>query len=194
MILSDPTREPSRDRLIRAAAGLFHERGIRATGVDRVVEAAGLTKPTLYQHFASKEDLVVAVIEYRSANWRQGLDDQVGAATTPQRKLLAVFDFLEDFIGDPGFRGCALVNAAVEIPSPASPGRDAVRRNKRDNRELMARLAREAGLKRPKELAAALSLLFEGAIVTAYVEGDRSAGRQARRAAQRLISAHSSRQ
>ena len=155
-----------------------------------MVEVAGLTKPTLYQHFASKEDLVVAVIEYRSRNWRKALDDKVGAATTPRKKLLAVFEFLEQFIGDPDFRGCALVNAAVEIPSPESPGRDGVRRNKRENRQLMARLAREAGMEQPGELASALSFLFEGAIVTAYVEGDRCAGNKAHRAARKLMSAH----
>ena len=105
-------------------------------------------------------------------------------------KLLAVFDFLEDFIGAGNFRGCALVNASVEVISPSHPGRQIAARNKQDNRERIARLAREAGLRNPKSLAASLALLFEGAIVQAYVESDRNAGRQARQAAESLIRAH----
>ncbi len=97
---------------------------------------------------------------------------------------MAVFDFLEEFIGARNFRGCALVNASVEVLNPSDAGRKIASRNKRQNRE---RLAREAALPKPRALASALSLLFEGAIVQAYVESDPTAGREARRAAEQLI-------
>ncbi len=180
----------SRERLIQTAAALFYEQGIHRTSVDTVVARAGLTKPTFYKYFPSKDDLVTAVVGFRSDNWRRAFEERIAAATTPQRRLSAVFEFLEDFIADRPFRGCALVNASVEILSAADPGRQIARRNKKVNRRCIEKLAREAGLAEPAILASALSFLFEGAIVTAYVEGDRNAGRAARRAAERLIRSH----
>ena len=179
----------SRQRLIETAATLFYRHGIHRTSMDEVVAEAGLTKPTLYRHFRSKNELVAAVVEYRSENWRRAIDERVAAARTPRRKLMAVFDFLEEFIAARNFRGCALVNASVEVLSPSDPGRKTARCNKQENRERLERLAREAGLSKPRALASALSLLFEGAIVQAYVESDAGAGREARRAAEKLIRA-----
>ncbi len=188
--MSPRRSQSSRERLIQSAAELFYEHGIHRTSVDKVVARAGLTKPTFYQHFPSKDDLVTAVVSHRSDNWRRAFEERISAASTPRRRLSAVFEFLEDFIADQPFRGCALVNASVEILSAADPGRQIARRNKQANRRRIEKLAREAGLAEPAILASALSFLFEGAIVTAYVESDRNAGRAARRAAERLIRSH----
>ncbi len=189
--MSPKQSPPSRDRLIKAAADLFYIRGIQGVSVDAIVAEAGLTKPTLYKHFASKDELVVAVADYRSANWDRALEEWIAAAGTPLERLHAVFAFLERFISDESFRGCALVNVAVEALDAADPSRVIIRRNKRGNRRRLERLAREAGLPEPATLASALSLLFEGAIVTAYVESDPDAGRVAREAAEKLIGAPS---
>ncbi len=182
-------RDPaaSRQRLIETAATLFYRRGIQRTSIDEVVAGAGLTKPTLYRHFRSKDELVAAVVEFRSMNWARAIEERVAAARTPKRRLMAVFDFLEEFIGARNFRGCALVNASVEVLNPSDAGRKIASRNKQQNRERLEQLAREAGLPKPRTLASALSLLFEGAIVQAYVESDPTAGREARRAAEQLI-------
>lgn len=188
--MSPKPATPSRDRLVRTAAALFYRDGIHRTSVDAIVAEAGLTKPTLYRYFPSKDDLVAAVVEFRSENWCQAIEERIAAATTPQRRLLAVFDFLEEFIAAKNFRGCALVNASVEILSADSPGRKVASRNKDQNRRRIEQLASEAGLSSPRTLASALSLLFEGAIVTAYVESDSTAGRIARQAAQQLIRNH----
>ncbi len=177
----------SRQRLIETAAGLFYRRGIQRTSIDEIVAEAGLTKPTLYRHFRSKDELVAAVVEFRSMNWARAIEERVAAARTPKRRLMAVFDFLEEFIGARNFRGCALVNASVEVLNPSDAGRKIASRNKQQNRERLEQLAREAGLPKPRALASALSLLFEGAIVQAYVESDPTAGREARRAAEQLI-------
>ena len=177
----------SRQRLIETAATLFYRRGIQRTSIDEVVAEAGLTKPTLYRHFRSKDELVAAVVEFRSMNWARAIEERVAAARTPKRRLMAVFDFLEEFIGARNFRGCALVNASVEVLNPSDAGRKIASRNKQQNRERLEQLAREAGLPKPRALASALSLLFEGAIVQAYVESDPTAGREARRAAEQLI-------
>jgi AcrR family transcriptional regulator len=189
--MAPSTKRPSRQRLLEAAADLFYHQGIRATGVDAVVAAAGLTKPTLYQHFASKEELVAAVMEYRSAHWRSAVNARVEATRGgPRQRLLAVFRFLEDFIADGGFRGCALVNAAVELPREEDPGRAIARDNKGWNRRRLEELARDAGAMQPRSLACSLVLLVEGAIASAYVEGNQAAGRQARKAAELLLQAH----
>jgi AcrR family transcriptional regulator len=181
----------SRERLIAAAADLFYRNGIRATGVDAVVAAAGLTKPTLYQHFASKEELVAAVMDYRSSHWQAALAARVdGAPGGARARLQAAFRFLEEFIAEGGFRGCALVNASVEIPHPQDPAREIARANKAWNRRLMERLAREAGAAHPRSLSCSLALLLEGAITSAYVEDNTAAGRQARKAAEQLINLH----
>lgn len=180
----------SRQRLIETAATLFYRRGIQRTSIDEVVAEAGLTKPTLYRHFRSKDELVVAVVEFRSMNWVRAIEERVAAARTPKRRLMAVFDFLEEFIGARNFRGCALVNASVEVLNPSDAGRKIASRNKQQNRERLEQLARDAGLPKPQALASALSLLFEGAIVQGYVESDPTAGREARRAAEQLIRLH----
>ena len=129
-------------------------------------------------------------MERRSENWREAIEKRVAAARTPRRRLLAVFDFLEDFITDEGFRGCALVNAAVEIPNPSDPSREVARRNKLDNHRRLKQLVRDAGLRDPSALSSSLSLLFEGAIVVAFVEGKLDSGRVARKAAESLIRQH----
>jgi len=180
----------SRQRLIETAAALFYRRGIHRTSIDEVVAEAGLTKPTLYRHFGSKDALVAAVVEYRSICWSEAIEARISSARSPVRRIVAVFEFLEEFIAARNFRGCALVNASVEILDPSTAGRKCAQANKQRNRERLERLARNAGLTKPKALAASLSLLFEGAIVTAYVESDADAGRDARRAAERLIQLH----
>ena len=149
-----------------------------------------MTKPTFYNHFKSKDALVTAVMELRSESWQRAIEERVAAARTPRRRLLAVFDFLDEFLAGQPFRGCALVNAAVEIPNPSDPGRDVARRNKADNQKRLERLAKEAGLRNPIALGAALSLLFEGAITVAFVESRTDSGRVARKAAESLIRQH----
>jgi AcrR family transcriptional regulator len=185
-----PRQNSSRQRLVEAAASLFYRDGIHRTSVDAIVLAAGLTKPTFYAHFPSKDLLVTAVMELRSENWREAMEERVASARTPRRHLLAVSEFLEDFIANDPFRGCALINAAVEIPDQADPSREVARRNKRENYLRLEQLARDARLRDPASLAYALSLLFEGALVVAYVEGKTDAGVMARKAAESLLRQH----
>ena len=184
-------RQATRERLTRVAADLFYRRGIQATGIDRIVSEAGLTKPTFYNHFPSKSDLIVSVLDLRSKSWQEALTARIARfSKDPRRQLLAIFDFLQDFLAEPGFRGCALVNGAVELPTASDPGKAVARRNKQWNRRLAEDLARNARMRDSKGLAAGLVLLMEGAISSAYVEGNGSAGKQARMAAKKLIQAH----
>ncbi|MCZ6779979.1 MAG: TetR/AcrR family transcriptional regulator [Acidobacteria bacterium] len=186
-------RAETRERLIEAAAHLFYERGIHRTGVEQVIERAHLSKPTLYQHFRSKDELVTAVLErwavQREEILREILEDP---SRPPAERLLAVFRFFEGWVQEGGFRGCGLVNAAVEIPGPEDAGRRIIARHKVWMTRALARAARQAGLSRPMVLARSLTLLIEGATVTSHVQQDPGAPRLARSIARRLIDEHSS--
>lgn len=185
MVTKRKTR--SRENILKAAAELFYEFGIHTTSVDTVVARAGVTKPTFYQHFSSKADLVTAVVELRSENWNQAIEHEIAQAETDEGRLLAVFNFLESFIADDSFRGCALVNASVEVLDPSSPARKVAESNKKSNRDRLLNLATALGIKDPESLAWDLSMLFEGAIISAYVENNQEIGRRVRQSADRII-------
>lgn len=192
--MTSSRRQATADRLLTVAADLFYRDGIHATGIDRIVAEAGLTKPTFYTHFPSKSDLVTAVLSFRSKRWQAAVSAHVEKyPANPRRQILAVFDFIEEFVGDSGFRGCALVNGSVELAHRSDPGRAVASRNKAWNRDLLEECARRARLRKPRALASSLVLLIEGAISSAYVEGNSHAGKEARAAARQLITAHSPR-
>ena len=159
----------ARDRLLDAASTLFYEDGIGATGVDDVVRAAGVSKPTLYAHFGSKAELVAAVLERRHAARAAELEALDGGP-------LAVFDWLARFYADGGARGCAFVNAAAEL-AHGGPGREAAAREKAWLREELARRARAEGLEDPERLASRLGLLIDGVAARVVVDGHGAAAR-----------------
>lgn len=189
------SNQPSaRERLLTTATALFYDRGITATGVDTVVAASGVSKPTLYAHFRTKEQLVAAVLADRHTRRRAELPAWVDAhARSPRARVLAVFDWLEEFHADGGARGCAFVNAAAEIPDRDSPARQTAREQKSWLREYLESLARAAHLRRPHALAVQLQLLVEGVHARVAVDGDpelaREAITQARAAARTLVRA-----
>jgi AcrR family transcriptional regulator len=158
--------------LLDTATELFYERGIGATGVDTVVAAARVSKPTLYAHFGSKSELVAAVLERRHERRMASLQAALAArAEDPRGRLLAVFDWLADWYVAEGPRGCAFLNAAAELPNPQDPGREVARRQKRWTRDYLAGLARQAGLAEPDRLSSQLLLLMDGASSRIAVEG-----------------------
>ncbi len=191
----------ARDRLLDSASELFYRRGITATGVDAVVAAAGVSKPTLYAHFGSKEGLLAAVLKRRHAARAASLQAWVDAASpNPRARLLAVFDWLGEFYLTDGARGCAFLNAAAETPDVDDPARIAAREHKQWTREYLAELAAAAGLADAERLGSQLLLLIDGASARMVVDGGTDgegvlAGEiagQAREVAEILIAAHSS--
>lgn len=185
------TLETTRQRLTRAAAELFYQQGIRRTSVDEVVARAGFTKPTLYQHFRSKDELIESALELRDREHRQRLLAlRDGESGSPRDQLLIAFDLLEKWLDEgAGFRGCALINAAIELPDPKHPGRKVVRRHKAWLRHFLEQTARDAGVSDPEGLAEALLFLIEGATMSGYVQGGRRVGPAARQAALALLDA-----
>ena len=187
--MRQPVPSAARERILDAASTAFYREGIRAVGVDAVVASAEVAKATLYRHFHSKDELVQAFLVRRDLRWRQWLEDAVARlAPSPADRPLAVFDALGEWFGSEDFRGCAFINAAVEITDPAHPARQAVREHKRLLGEYLELLAGEAGAPDPPAAAAALMLLVEGCIVCALIEDDAAPARRAREAARTVLS------
>ncbi|HEX4215768.1 MAG TPA: TetR/AcrR family transcriptional regulator [Candidatus Dormibacteraeota bacterium] len=175
------------ERLLQAAEDLFYRQGIVATGVDTLVETAGVSKPTLYAQFGSKEALLAAALDHRRTRRLEGLERHLARVAEPRARLLAVFDWLTAWHGDPASRGCAFLNAAAELPDPGHPARQTVSRYKAQLRGRMSELAAECGVSDPDDLAYELLLLIDGASSRVLVDGDADAYQRAAAAAARLI-------
>lgn len=183
------TRANKRDQIVEAAQRCFYERGITATGVDTIAAAAGVSKRTLYNHFASKDDLVLAYIERREHRWRRVLEARLEAVADPIDRILVYFDAYFDLPRDEDFRGCAFINAAAEIPDSDSQALESLRASKERVRREIGRLVREASIPDPEAVAAALVLLLEGAIALFGVLHDRQGVKTAKDAARTLLAA-----
>ncbi len=104
-----------RDHLIDTAIRLFNRDGFHATGIDAILAEAGVAKMTLYNHFKSKDDLIVAALEVRDERWMAWFRGDLNRrARTPERRLLLIFELLGEWFGQPDFRGCMFINAASE--------------------------------------------------------------------------------
>lgn len=182
------TTSEARGRILETADRLFYREGIRAVGIDRVIAEAGVAKATLYAHFPSKDDLVVAVLRHREesvlAFFRTAMERH-GKRT--KDRLRAFFAALKEWFQTPGFRGCAFINAAVELADPRHPGSAFVREHKRRFRVMIDGLVEEAVGEAHSKLTPAVALLVEGAVVTAVINESADAADVARGAALALV-------
>lgn len=183
-------RADKRNHLIDVAMQLFNRRGYRATGVDDIMAEAGIAKTTLYRHFQSKEDLIVAALAKADDMARDELRAYVEKASNdPRERLLATFGQLELWMRDGEFNGCPFVAAAGEFGDDKSPIFMQARLHKRLYLAYFEELVRAANLADPKRLAAQIVMLHEGAIAFAQVLGADGAAGIARAAAEMLIAA-----
>lgn len=163
------TPSPKRDHLMATAWRLFYRDGFRAVGIDTILAEAGVAKMTLYNHFASKEELIIALLEKRDAEFRASIAAKVGmAGRSPARRLLAVFEWLEEWFGSDDFKGCAFIRALSEYPEPDHPVHRTAWRHKVSVRAMLVELCEAAGATDAAALAETLSLLIDGAIVAAH--------------------------
>jgi len=177
-----------RDHLLDTAIELFSERGYKATGIDAILARAGVAKMTLYNHFKSKEEMILAALRRSDERKRASFTEAIAqAGPTARERLLAVFDNLERWFADPTFNGCLFIKAAADYPDARDPIHALAAEHKRLLRSLLEGLAREAGALDPAALAEQLQLLFDGAIVQAQICGGTGAAVQAKRAASLLI-------
>ncbi|CAL9330878.1 TetR/AcrR family transcriptional regulator [Streptomyces sp. enrichment culture] len=185
-------RRPARERILAAAARRFYSDGITATGIDTITADAGVAKMSLYNNFSSKAELVRAYLERRHAAWRERYAARLSPGQDPRDRVLTVFDTYIDSTrsaDDGDFRGCALLNAAAEMPV-GHETRALVGRQKQEVEQIMADHLAELLPDRPdtaRTAAAHLSFLLEGAITRAGLESDSRCLRQARTMAADLL-------
>ena len=182
-----------RERILEAAGKLFYRHGIRAVGVDAIAAASGTNKMTLYRHFSSKDELVAEYLQ-QSANgadtcWEALERRHPGDALAQLRGWLKG---AAERVADCDERGCALANAAIELPDRDHPARRVIEAHKTAHQTRLAELAGAAGLKDPEMLADELHLLLEGARVTAQSVGREGLGDRFVRMGEALIAAHAS--
>ncbi len=167
-------RTTAREQLLEAASRLFYAHGMTATGIDTITDEAGVARKSLYNNFSSKGELMLEYIRERHAEWLRLYENRAAAATTPTEAVLAVFDAYIDHaeIAYPeGFRGCGLLNAAAELPA-GSEGRGLVRVQKEEVEGILRdRLAELVDREHAAALACQFSLLLEGAMSRAGLEG-----------------------
>ncbi|WP_081236073.1 TetR/AcrR family transcriptional regulator [Streptomyces viridosporus] len=177
----------ARERALDAAEKLFYGRGVRSVGMDDVRGTSGVSLKRLYRLFPSKELLVEAYLERRDARWRERLAAHVDRYEDPERRVLAVFDRLEEWFAEPDFRGCAWINAHGELGATSPRVVAQVRAHKQAFRAYLARLVADAGL--PGTVTGQLYLLAEGAMVTAGITRTTEPAARAREAAVLLLRA-----
>ncbi|NQV83416.1 MAG: TetR/AcrR family transcriptional regulator [Rhodospirillales bacterium] len=177
-----------REHLINTALDLFYRGGFHATGVDEIVEKAGVARMTLYNHFKSKDELILATLRKRDAKFRNWFTSSVERlGKTPDGRLLAIFDALEEWFCGKQYSGCMFINASAEFAQPDDPIKMAACEHKKLVLKYVRELTKAAGALRPKKLADGLMLLMEGAIVMSYVTEDKKAAARAKKAAKMLI-------
>ena len=183
-------RVPSdvRDRILETAYELFSRRGIRGVGVDEVIERAGVAKATLYRHFPSKDDLVLEFLRQRETIWTHGWVETEARkrGTTPEGRLLAIFDLFDEWFHREDFEGCSFINVMIETANPEHPIGRASAEHLENIRTVLRSLAEEAGLRDSEEFARSFHILMKGSIVQA-AEGDADAAKRAQQMARDLI-------
>lgn len=175
----------ARERVLDAAEELFYGRGVQSVGMDEIRTASGVSLKRLYQLFPAKEQLVEAYLERRDGRWRERLAAYVEGERDPVRRILAVFDWLEGWFAEDGFRGCAWINAYGELGATSALVAAQVAAHKQAFRDYLATLVARAGL--PAAPAGPLFLLAEGAMVTAGIEHGTRPAAEAREAARVLL-------
>ena len=180
--------ESKRQQLIDMATDLFSENGFHATGIDTILAESGIAKKTLYNHFRTKDELILAVLRQHDSEFRNYLMRQVElAADNPKDRLLAIFDVAEKWFSQNNFFGCIFINAIGEYSKKNSPIREVCREYKNLIHDYIKGLAMDAGVSDPDELAYELALLLEGATVTAQVSQLTNAAKTAKHIAEVLI-------
>ena len=178
-----------REHLIDTAIALFGAHGFHATGIDTILEKSGVSKKTLYRHFRSKEELILAALRKHDGLFRNGFMRQVEERVeTPHERLIAVFDVAGDWFARNTFYGCMYINAIGEFSASDTPIRQICKDFKALMRRYIEDLCVDLGAPDPAGLADELALLLEGATVTAQVsEQRRRAAQVAKTAAAALI-------
>jgi len=180
----------AKDKLLDVAIDLFYRQGFHAVGLDLILTDAGVTKTTFYNHFESKEDLILAAVDRRDswehAAWQRAVR-KVAGSDEPRAMLLAMFDVLDVWFNDPSFGGCIFLNAAAEFADPRDPIHQLAAKHKRRNRDEIRDLARAGGATDPETFADLYATLVEGTLILRHVHGRDDAARVAKPMVAQLV-------
>jgi AcrR family transcriptional regulator len=183
--------QAARQRILDTAYELFSHRGVHDVGIDELIERAGVAKATLYRHFPSKDELVLAFLEQREQRWTYGWVEAEARrrGATPEEQLLAIFDLFDEWFHRDDFEGCSFVNVLLEVGNLDHPVGRASADHLENIRSLVRTIAQETGLHDPEAFALSWHMLMKGSIVQA-AEGDRDAAKRAQALGQLLIEQH----
>ncbi|MDE4097092.1 TetR/AcrR family transcriptional regulator [Phaeobacter gallaeciensis] len=163
-------RPNKRDELVRKALDVFYRNGFHATGMDKLVSETGVSKTSMYKHFRTKEDLILAVLRLRDENFRHWLYRRIEELSdTPKGQMLALFDALSEWFTKPEFRGCMFIKASAEFQEINHPIHAQSAAHKQILQDHFSEIAEAADANDPRLLARQLLLLKEGAIVSAVL-------------------------
>jgi AcrR family transcriptional regulator len=166
----EPGQVDVRERILETASDLFYRRGVRAVGVDTVVEAAGVAKTSLYRYFRTKDDLIAAFLRREDEDfWAHWDGVAEGHAQDGEAELEAHMAWIGERVGRPRYRGCPQLNVAAEFPEEDHPARVVARSHKQQLRRRLRGIAERARVDRPDDLAAQLSVVINGAFVSSEV-------------------------
>lgn len=180
-----------RTELIRKSLDLFYRNGFHATGMDLVAKETGVSKTSIYKHFRTKEDLILAVLRLRDEDFRNRLIRRMeDLSDTAEGQLMALFDALEEWFQQAGFQGCMFIKASAEFQQKEHPINVQAMEHKRLLLEHFTALAEAAGFENPRDLACQILVLKEGAIVLAAMSHSCDPASDARKAAQVLLRNH----
>ena len=180
--------DSARARILNTAYELFSHYGLRAVGIERIIEESQVAKKTFYRHFPSKVDLILAFLEMRGQRWTHDwlLTEIQQRATTPREQLLAPFDVFDEWFRSDDYESCALICVMLEVRDKADPVRQEAVRQIELVREILHEIAQQAGLEDPEQISRQIQTLMMGAIVSA-TRGDLGAAKRARELAQLLL-------
>jgi AcrR family transcriptional regulator len=163
-------RVDTRERILETASDLFYRRGVRAVGVDVVVEAAGVAKTSLYRYFRTKDDLIAAFLLREDADFWACWDRAAARHGQDwEAELEAQLAWIGERVGRPNYRGCPQLNVAAEFPEEDHPARIVARTHKQELRCRLQDIAERLQVDRPDELAAQLAVVINGAFVSSQV-------------------------
>jgi len=179
-----------RQHVVETAYALFKRAGFHATGIDRIIAEADVAKMTMYRHFPSKDELIVAVLDYRARRFDDQLNQLAQKSITPEQKIAEIFDWHGRWFRSPDFHGCLFAHALAEFGDPGHPVFEAVARQKNGLRQRMRSILSEVMPRgRAENVAATLLMLIEGATLMAQMGQGNTALREARKTALGIVAA-----
>lgn len=190
-IMIDPvlaTSNSARETVLRIASDLFYRGGVRAVGMELIVERSGVAKTTIYRHFPTKDALIEAFLEREDHDfWRQWEAVVASHAGEPQRALSALCDWIGDRVSRDSYRGCPQINVAAEFADVGHPARKVAHRHKSEMVERLTALCRELDISTAPLRAHQIGLLFDGAFMSNGRLGNVGAARTLNDAVERLV-------